>query len=139
MDGRTRVVVVGAGIGGLAAAIALRRAGLDAVLFERADQIAEVGAGISLWANALRSLEPLGVADRAAVVERRAPRRDLDRAVASARGDRPLRDPAPGGAAGCADRSAGPPAPPPGRRVHGLPAGRRRGRGPVQGRHRRSG
>jgi len=64
MVGRTKAIVVGAGIGGLAAAIALRRAGLDAVVFERADQIAEVGAGISLWANALRSLEPLGVADR---------------------------------------------------------------------------
>jgi 2-polyprenyl-6-methoxyphenol hydroxylase-like FAD-dependent oxidoreductase len=56
-----RAVVIGAGIGGLAAAIALRRAGVDVRVFERAPEIREVGAGISLWANAIRALTLLGV------------------------------------------------------------------------------
>lgn len=58
-----RALVVGAGIGGLAAAIALRRAGLEVRVFERTAAIREIGAGLSLWANAIRALEWLGVAD----------------------------------------------------------------------------
>src|SRR5712664_506164 len=54
-------IVIGAGIGGLAAGIALRRAGIDVDVFERAHEIREVGAGISLWANALRALDTLGL------------------------------------------------------------------------------
>ena len=56
-------IVVGAGIGGLCAAIALRRAGIETHVFERAPELAEVGAGISLWANALRALDSLGLGD----------------------------------------------------------------------------
>lgn len=56
-----RALVVGAGIGGLAAAIALRRVGVDVSVFERVPEIREVGAGISLWANAVRALEWLGL------------------------------------------------------------------------------
>ncbi len=48
-----RAMIVGAGIGGLTAAIALRRAGIDATVFERAGEIEEVGAGILLAANAV--------------------------------------------------------------------------------------
>jgi 2-polyprenyl-6-methoxyphenol hydroxylase-like FAD-dependent oxidoreductase len=58
-----RAIVVGAGIGGLAAAIALRRAGVDVRVFERAAVIREVGAGISLWGNAIAALNRLGLAD----------------------------------------------------------------------------
>jgi 2-polyprenyl-6-methoxyphenol hydroxylase-like FAD-dependent oxidoreductase len=59
---RTRnAVVVGAGIGGLAAAIGLRKAGWQAMVLERSDPPAEVGAGLSLWANALAALDALGV------------------------------------------------------------------------------
>lgn len=61
LGGKT-AVVVGGGIGGLAAAIALRRAGLDVTVLEGAPEIREVGAGITLMANGLRSLEVLGVA-----------------------------------------------------------------------------
>jgi 2-polyprenyl-6-methoxyphenol hydroxylase-like FAD-dependent oxidoreductase len=57
----TRALIAGAGIGGLAAATALARAGLEVQVFERAREIREVGAGISLWANAIRALDHLGV------------------------------------------------------------------------------
>ena len=56
-------LIVGAGIGGLAAGIALRRAGVDVEIYERAPEIREVGAGIALWANALHALAELGLAD----------------------------------------------------------------------------
>jgi len=57
----TKAIVVGGGIGGLAAALALRRVGVEVVVFERAAELREVGAGVSLWANAVRSLRALGV------------------------------------------------------------------------------
>ncbi len=56
-----RVLIVGAGIGGLTAAIALRRVGVDAVVLERAPELREVGAGISLWPNAINAYRRLGV------------------------------------------------------------------------------
>lgn len=61
-----RVLVVGAGIGGLGVAIGLRRAGHEVVVFERAGQLAPLGAGITLWGNAMRALERLGVRDAVA-------------------------------------------------------------------------
>jgi 2-polyprenyl-6-methoxyphenol hydroxylase-like FAD-dependent oxidoreductase len=57
------VIIAGGGIGGLSAAIALRRAGFEAQVFERAPELREVGAGISLWPNATRQLRRLGVLD----------------------------------------------------------------------------
>ena len=56
-----RAIVVGGGIGGLSAAIALRRAGIEAAVFERAPEPPEVGAGVGLWSNALRVLKGLGL------------------------------------------------------------------------------
>lgn len=56
-----RALVVGGGIGGLTAGIALRQAGFAVDLYERAPAIREVGAGISLWPNALRVLDELRV------------------------------------------------------------------------------
>ncbi len=58
-----RVIVIGSGIAGLSAAIGLRKVGIDVALYERAPELREVGAGISLWANALRALEHLGAAE----------------------------------------------------------------------------
>lgn len=55
--------MVGGGIGGLTAAIALRRAGSDVRVFERAQELGAVGAGISLWANAVKALDRIGLGD----------------------------------------------------------------------------
>ncbi|MEO0362635.1 MAG: NAD(P)-binding protein, partial [Pseudomonadota bacterium] len=51
-----KAVVVGAGIGGLTAALALRRVGWEVELLERAEAVAEVGAGIQLSPNGTRVL-----------------------------------------------------------------------------------
>jgi 2-polyprenyl-6-methoxyphenol hydroxylase-like FAD-dependent oxidoreductase len=56
-----KAIVIGAGIGGLAAGIALSKAGFDVHVFERAKALREVGAGISLWANAIQALGKLGL------------------------------------------------------------------------------
>lgn len=56
-------LVAGGGIGGLSAAIALRRAGVAAEVYERAPALREVGAGISLWPNATRQLRRWGLLD----------------------------------------------------------------------------
>lgn len=61
-----RAIVVGAGIGGLAAALSLRRAGWDVTLAEQAARFTEVGAGIQLAPNATRVLRRLDVLDAVA-------------------------------------------------------------------------
>lgn len=53
--------IVGGGIGGVATAVALRQVGIDAVVYERAPQLREVGAGMMLWPNATRVLQGLGL------------------------------------------------------------------------------
>jgi 2-polyprenyl-6-methoxyphenol hydroxylase-like FAD-dependent oxidoreductase len=56
-----RAAVVGAGIGGLGAALALRRAGWDVVVLERAPTFVPVGSGLTLFPNGIRALDVLGV------------------------------------------------------------------------------
>ena len=58
-----KVLVAGAGIGGLATALALRHHGHDAEVFERAPELGDVGAGIQVPPNASRILRTLGVLD----------------------------------------------------------------------------
>ena len=69
-----RIAIIGAGIGGLAAAAALHRIGVEALVIERAPSIREVGAGLSLWSNAVNALRELGldakVIAAASVIER---------------------------------------------------------------------
>jgi len=60
---RIRVAVAGAGIAGLAFAAALHRAGIDCHIYEQADQLAEVGAGVQVAPNATRLLHRLGLRD----------------------------------------------------------------------------
>lgn len=59
----SRALIIGGGIGGLCAAIALRQAGINATVFERVTEMHEVGAGLTLWINAVRALQKLGLTD----------------------------------------------------------------------------
>ena len=59
------VLVSGGGIGGLAAALALTRRGFKVQVFEQAEQIGEIGAGIQLGPNAFHAFDALGVGDKA--------------------------------------------------------------------------
>ncbi|MEU6377370.1 FAD-dependent monooxygenase [Streptomyces sp. NPDC046909] len=70
-----RAIVIGAGIGGLAAALSLRRGGHEVVLVEQTPRFTEFGAGIQLAPNATRVLRRLGRLE--AVAEQAAPRGEL--------------------------------------------------------------
>ncbi len=59
------VAVVGAGIGGLAASAALRRAGIETTVYEQAPGFSRVGAGIQMSPNAVRVLDGIGAGDAA--------------------------------------------------------------------------
>lgn len=59
-----RILVIGAGIAGLATAVALRRAGHDAMVIEQRENETAAGAGISIWPNALAALDALGLGDQ---------------------------------------------------------------------------
>jgi 2-polyprenyl-6-methoxyphenol hydroxylase-like FAD-dependent oxidoreductase len=61
-----RVLIIGGGIGGLTAAVALRRAGADVQVAERARAFGEVGAGVQLGPNATSVLRRLGLGDQMA-------------------------------------------------------------------------
>ena len=56
-----RIGIIGAGIGGLTAAVALRRAGFEPHIYEQAPELTEVGGGINLGPNAVRVLYRLGL------------------------------------------------------------------------------
>ena len=56
-------IVAGAGIGGLTAAVALRRRGWDVTVLERAQALEPVGAGLGLGPNALHALDAIGLGD----------------------------------------------------------------------------
>ncbi|QCD54609.1 FAD-dependent monooxygenase [Streptomyces hawaiiensis] len=58
-----RAVVIGGGIGGLTAAVALHRRGLHVTVLERARSLEPVGAAISLAPNSLRALDVIGLGD----------------------------------------------------------------------------
>jgi salicylate hydroxylase len=57
------VAIVGGGIGGLTAALALQRAGANVSVYERAPELGEVGAGLVVTKSAMRGLDYLGVSD----------------------------------------------------------------------------
>ncbi|MTD25959.1 FAD-dependent urate hydroxylase HpxO [Erwinia sorbitola] len=58
-----KAIIIGAGIGGMCAAIALKRCGIDSVVFEAVKEIKPVGAAISIWPNGVKCLNYLGMKD----------------------------------------------------------------------------
>ncbi len=64
MNRNSHIVIAGAGIGGLCAAIALQRNGFKVTVYEQAEKLTLVGAGLTLWENAIRVLRTLGLADQ---------------------------------------------------------------------------
>lgn len=58
------ITVVGGGIGGLACAVALTKAGRPVRVLERRDALADAGTALGMWPNALRSLDGLGLGDK---------------------------------------------------------------------------
>jgi 2-polyprenyl-6-methoxyphenol hydroxylase-like FAD-dependent oxidoreductase len=59
----TRVAVIGGGIGGLTAANALSRAGIEVAVYEAAAELGEIGAGVALHPNAMKVLRAIGLED----------------------------------------------------------------------------
>ncbi|CAN5532364.1 FAD-dependent monooxygenase [soil metagenome] len=59
-----KIVIVGAGIGGLVLTVALQQAGIDVEVYEQAETLDEIGAGVALWANATRLLHHLGLEEQ---------------------------------------------------------------------------
>ena len=59
----TRVAIIGGGIGGLRAANALSRAGIEVAVYEAAAELKEIGAGVALHPNAMKVLRAIGVED----------------------------------------------------------------------------
>ncbi|GAA2527911.1 MULTISPECIES: FAD-dependent monooxygenase [Streptomyces] len=95
-----RAIVIGGGIGGLTAAVALHRRGVRVTVLERAGSLEPVGAAISLAPNALRGLDVIGLGD------------DI-RSLSAWQGDGGLRTPSGrwlsrSGAAAAAERFGGP-------------------------------
>jgi salicylate hydroxylase len=58
-----RIVIIGAGIGGLGAACALHRRGFEVAIYERSPRLAEVGAGLQVGPNAVKVYRALGLED----------------------------------------------------------------------------
>jgi salicylate hydroxylase len=64
MSEQLQIAIVGGGIGGLTAALALRARGLNVTVFEQAGEQREIGAGISIFPNAALLLQRIGLTDR---------------------------------------------------------------------------
>ena len=94
-----KIAVIGGGIGGLTAAIALARRGLAVEVYEQAPELKEVGAGVGMWPNAMAAFERIGLADRVARLGARIDRQGLDaaRRQLAAVPPGPADDPAVGG------------------------------------------
>jgi 6-hydroxynicotinate 3-monooxygenase len=64
MKRKLSVAVIGAGMGGLASASALRKAGVDVTIYEQAQKFSRLGAGIQIGCNAMQVLRGLGLEQR---------------------------------------------------------------------------
>lgn len=63
-----KVVIIGAGIGGLTTGIAMRQAGYQVKIYDRAQELRPAGAGISLWSNGVKVLNRLGLGEKLAAI-----------------------------------------------------------------------
>ncbi|MGK7876089.1 MAG: FAD-dependent urate hydroxylase HpxO [Xenococcaceae cyanobacterium] len=63
-----KIVIVGAGIGGLTSGIACRRAGYDVEIYERVRELWPAGGGITLWPNGIKVLNMLGLGEKLAAI-----------------------------------------------------------------------
>lgn len=68
MSNNLHVAIVGGGIGGLAAAVALRHRGISVAVYEQSGELREVGAGVFIYPNSLRQMERAGLGDALAAV-----------------------------------------------------------------------
>src|SRR5215217_3069488 len=59
-----QIAIIGGGIGGLTAALALRQSGFEPEVFEQAPALLDVGAAIAIWPNAMRVLERLQLTEK---------------------------------------------------------------------------
>jgi 2-polyprenyl-6-methoxyphenol hydroxylase-like FAD-dependent oxidoreductase len=75
-----RVLIAGGGIGGIATALALQQLALDSVVFERAPELRDGGAGLHIFTNGMLALAHLGLADQVAAI---APAQDVCRFATS--------------------------------------------------------
>jgi len=60
-----KALIIGAGIGGLATSLALRKIGYETEIYEKAPELKPVGAGLTLWSNGIRALREVGRAEAA--------------------------------------------------------------------------
>lgn len=63
-----KAVIIGAGMGGMSAAIALRQIGIDTEVYERVTENKPVGAAISVWSNGVKCLNYLGLEEQTAAL-----------------------------------------------------------------------
>ena len=63
-----KVIIIGAGIGGLTTGLALKRAGYTVEIYEKTREIRPAGAGISIWSNGVKVLNSLGLGDEIAKI-----------------------------------------------------------------------
>jgi len=63
-----KIVIIGAGIGGLTAGIALTKAGYQVEIYDKVKELRPAGAGISLWSNGVKILNKLGLGDQIAAI-----------------------------------------------------------------------
>src|SRR5262245_60042072 len=60
-----RIIIVGAGLGGLAAAVGLRQRGFEVAVYEQSPELGEIGAGINITPNGAKVLQAFGFGDQA--------------------------------------------------------------------------